>query len=175
MRISSIDFNASHLRACVVGARCSRAMISNVSRACRVHGVQPESTRNRLVWRTPVSRSSACVAFGARRRWRPASLLGNPGPARSAPNTVIRGVWCTRVSRTPVCVAFVARVLAATPPGLLSCTVRAPSEPSSDHTQASTHISSAQTANHRDKPQSSTAPPTVNNSHQRAAPVGYAP
>ena len=95
---------------------------------------------NRTVWRTPVSRSSACVAFGARRRWRPASLLGSPGPSKSTQNTVIRWVWCTRVSRTSVCVAFGARVLAATPLGLLSCTVRAPSEPSSDHTIIEAHL-----------------------------------
>ena len=174
MRISSIDFNDSHLRGCIDVARRSRAMISNVSRACRVHGVQPESTGTRMVWRTPVSRPSACVAFGARRRWRPASLLGSPGPARSTPNTGIRGAWCTRVCRTSVCVAFGARVRAATPSGLLSCTVRAPSEPSSDHTQSSKHISFAQTAHHQDQPQSSTTQPTVNN-NQRAAPVGYAP
>ena len=40
MRISSIDVNDSHLRACLDVARCSRAMISNVSLTCRVHGAQ---------------------------------------------------------------------------------------------------------------------------------------
>ena len=59
-----------------------------------------------MAWRTPVSRPSACVAFAARRRWRPAGLLGSPGPPRSTHTTVIRRVWCTRVSRTSVCVVF---------------------------------------------------------------------
>ena len=107
--ISSIDFNDSHLRACLGVARCSRAMISNVSRTCRVHGAHAKYTSNRMVWRTHVSRPSACVAFGARRCWLAASRLGSPGPSRSPQNTAMRGVWCTRVSRTSVCVAFGAR------------------------------------------------------------------
>ena len=126
-------------------------------------------------WRTPVSQTSACVTFGARRRWRPASLLGSPGPSRSTKNTVKRAVRCTRVSRTPVCVAFGARGLAATPLGLLSCTAGPPSEPSNDHTQSSKRISVAQAAHYQDQPQSSTAPPKVNNSHRCATPVKYAP
>ena len=174
MLISSCDFDDSHLCACIDVALYVRAMISNVSRACRAHGALSECTSICTSWCTPVSRPSACVAFAARRRWRPAGLLGSPGPSRSTQNTVIRRVWCTRVSRTSVCVAFGARVLAATPLGLLSCTVRAPSEPSSDHTQSSKHISFAQAAHHQDQPQSSTTPPTVNNNHRRNAPVGYA-
>ena len=106
MLISSCDFNDSHLCACIDVARCFRAMISNVSRACRAHGALSECTSICTSWCTPVSRPSACVAFAARRRWRPAGLLGSPGPSRSTQNTVIRRVWCTRVSRTSVCVVF---------------------------------------------------------------------
>ena len=119
MQLSSIEFNDSRLRASIDVARCSRAMLSNVSRACRVHGAEPNTTRNRTVWRTPVSQTSACVAFGARRRWRPASLLGSPVPSRSTKNTIKRAARCTRVSCTSVCVAFGARGLAATPAGPL--------------------------------------------------------
>ena len=66
-----------------------------------------------MVLRTLVSETTLCITFGARRRWRPASLLGSPGPSRSTKNTVKRAVRCTRVSRTSVCVAFGARGLAA--------------------------------------------------------------
>ena len=109
MLVPSSDFSDSHLRAGLDVARCSRAMISNVSRTCRAHGAQANYTSNRMVWRTPVSRPSACVAFGARRCWLPARLLGSPVPSRSTQNTAIRKVWCTRVSRTSVCVALGAR------------------------------------------------------------------
>ena len=175
MLIPSIHVNDSRLRACLDVGRCSRARISNVSRACRVHGAEPETTGTRTVLRTPDSQTSACVPFDARRRWRPASLLGSPGHSRSTKNTIKRAVRCTRVSRTSVCVAFGARGLAATPLGLLSCTAGPPSEPSNDHTQSSKRISVAQTAGDQDRPQSPTPPPKVNNSHRRATPVKYAP
>ena len=158
MLISYFEFNDSRLRACLDVGRYYRAMISNVLRACRVHGAEPESTENRMVWRTPVSQPSACVAFGARRRWRSASLLGSPGPSRSTKNTVKCAALCTRVSRTPVCVSFGARGLAATPLGRLSCTAAPPSDPSNDHTQSSKRISVAKAAHDQDQPQSSTAP-----------------
>ena len=41
MLISSLYFNDSRLRACLDVGGCSRAMISNVLRACRVHGAEP--------------------------------------------------------------------------------------------------------------------------------------
>ena len=163
------------MRACIEICRCSRAMISNVSRACRAHGALSECISICTRWCTPVSQPSACVAFGARRRWRSASLLGSPGPSRSPKNIVKRAVRCTRVSRTSVCVAFGARGLAATPLGRLSCTAAPPSDPSNDHTQSSKRISVAQAAHDQDQPQSSTAPPKVNNSNRNATPVGYAP
>ena len=41
MLISSTDFSDSRLLACLDVGRCSRAMISDVLRACRVHGAEP--------------------------------------------------------------------------------------------------------------------------------------
>ena len=175
MLISSLDFNDSRLRACIDVARCFRAMISNVSRACRVYGAEPETTGNHMVWRTHVSQISACVTFGARRRWRPASLLGSPAPSTSTNNTAKCAARCTHVSRISVCVAFGARGLAATPLGVLSCTPGPPNEPSGGHTQASKRVFVAQAAHYQDQPQSPTAPPKANNSHRCATPVKYAP
>ena len=128
-----------------------------------------------MLWRTHVSQPSACETFGARRRLRPASILGSPGPSKSTGHIVKRAVRCTRVPRTSVCVAFGARGLAATPLGLLPCTAGPPSEPSNDHTQSSTRTSAAKAAYYQDQHQSATAPPTVNKSHRCATPVNYAP
>ena len=83
MRISSIDFNDSRLRACLDVGGCSRAMISNVLRACRVHGAEPESTENRMAWRTPVSQTSAWITF-----WRASALASGEPPRQPRPLAV---------------------------------------------------------------------------------------